>query len=95
MSTIFGLTFVVLAASVSHSPTGVREVTDRILADPAYEDGVREIVVSGDLARTIGDYLKRILDFVRRVADGLSRLSVDHPVVFWLIMIALVAGPGP
>ncbi len=94
MSTICGLTFVVLTLSVSHSPTVVREVTERILADPAYEDGVREIVVSEDFARQLGDYLKKILDFLRRVAGGLARLSVDQPVVFWLIMVALVAVLG-
>ncbi len=94
MSTICGLTFVVLAASVSHAPTEVREVTDSILADPAYEDGVREIVISGDVMQKLGDYLKKMLDFIRRVADGLARLSVDQPVVFWLIMIGLAAVLG-
>lgn len=91
MATLCGFTLVVLAAGAGHSPSGVREVTDRILSGPAYEEGVREIVVSGDLARALGDYLKKALDFIRDVADGLARLSVDQPVVFWLIMIGLVA----
>ncbi len=69
-------------------------MTDRLIADPAYEDGVSEIVVSGDLARKLEDYVKKVLEFIRRVADGLARLSVDQPVVFWLIMIGLVAVLG-
>ena len=76
--------------TTSPTPEIVREVTDRVLADPAYEDSVREIVLSKDLFETIGLYLKKIVEFIDRLAGGLANLSVDQPLLFWLIMAALI-----
>lgn len=94
MSTICGSTIVVLILGVNHSPTTVREVTDRILADPAYEDGVRELVVSESAVRTLHDYLDRVGAWMRRLLDGLARLRMNQPVVFWLVMTVLFSVVG-
>lgn len=90
MHTLCGFAVLMLLAQVSHSREVVREATDRVLSDPAYRDGIREIVVSEDLASQLRRWIEKALDFVRSIADGLANLSVDQPILFWLIMLALI-----
>ncbi len=86
-----GMSLLNLIAAVDHSPAIVREVMESVLADPAYEDGVREVVLSDGLVAMIRPYLQKILDFIGRILGGLAQLRIDQPVLFWLIMAALLA----
>lgn len=77
-------------AVISHTPAEIRDTTDEVLCGAAYDTGVQERFLPAWLSELLTSVMQTAIAWLQSAASYLDNLQTVSPVLFWLIMAALV-----
>ena len=75
----------------SHTPDEVRAATEEVLRDAAYDTATQEGSFPAWIRDLVVGALRICLEWFQSTGSFLNNLRFENPVLFWLIMAALVA----
>jgi len=77
-------------AVISHTPAEIRDTTDEVLSEAAYATGVQEGFLPAWLRELLTSVMQTAIAWLQSATSYLDSLQTVSPVLFWLIMVALV-----